>query len=72
MKKERSDFIYIGYTNDLDRRMEEHKLDKPGYKVVYYEAYSSDKDARHREQMLKDYGNSLGHLKKRIKGSLED
>jgi len=39
--------------------------------VVYYEAYKSREDARNRECQLKQYGNALGHLKRRISNSLE-
>ncbi|MDD3102147.1 MAG: GIY-YIG nuclease family protein [Patescibacteria group bacterium] len=68
---------YIGYTDDLQRRFQEHnqglvESTKPRipFKLVYYEAYSSKKDAKHRENMLKKYSGSCTHLKKRIKNSL--
>ena len=70
LKKNQSSFIYIGYTNNLDRRLEEHKQGKKDYTLSYYEAYTSEKDARQREKKLKSYGSSLGHLRKRIKNSL--
>ena len=70
LKHPKNSYIYIGYTNNLERRVEEHKVDKPNWKLIYYEAYLSKKDATSREQMLKKYGSSLGHLKKRIKSSL--
>ena len=63
--------IYIGYTDDLKRRDKEHRGDKPGWKLIYYEAYFSKEDARAREEFLKHYGSSLGHLKNRIRNSLE-
>lgn len=34
------------FTDNLQRRMKEHKKDKPNYKLIYYEAYLSEKDAR--------------------------
>ena len=37
-----------------------------GWKLVYYEAYLNEQDARDRERMLKHYGAARGHLKKRI------
>lgn len=61
-----SKYIYIGFTNDLKTRIKQHRRNKPGYKLVYYEFYTSEKDARKRERQLKKYGSSLGHLKKRI------
>jgi len=70
LKKSRSKYIYIGFTDDLQRRMKEHKKDKPGYKLIYYEAYFSKKDARERERKLKKYGSTLGHLKTRLSNTL--
>lgn len=70
LKKPKSCHIYIGFTNDLRRRMREHEKDKPEYKLAYYEAYFSEKDARERERKLKQYGTTLGHLKKRLSNTL--
>ena len=62
--------LYYGLTNNLKRRLREHS--KEGYfKVIYYEAYSAEADARERERKLKNYGQSRTHLKKRLKRSLE-
>jgi putative endonuclease len=69
--------IYIGYSNNLRRRIEEHnsgknkstKYRKP-FKLVYYEAYQSQVDAKNRETNLKLFGRALGGLKRRIKISL--
>ena len=66
LKKPKFNYIYIGFTNDLRRRIKQHTRNKPGYKLVYYEAYLSEKDARRREQHFKKYGSALGHLKKKI------
>lgn len=68
--------VYYGSTNDLRRRLAEHNGGKSpsthGHRwgLVYYEAYSDEKDARFREQQLKHYGQSLAHLKKRLHHSL--
>lgn len=62
--------LYYGYTDDLRRRLKEHKREDKNWELVYYEAYRSEKDARRREQKLKDYGQSRTHLKRRIKDSL--
>lgn len=48
LKKFQSKYIYIGFTDNLQRRMKEHKKDKSNYKLIYYEAYLSEKDARER------------------------
>ena len=53
--------LYVGVTNDLVRRMTEHKAKLvPGFTrtygvimLVYYEQYSSILEARAREQRLK-------------------
>ncbi|MBP8718408.1 MAG: GIY-YIG nuclease family protein [Candidatus Atribacteria bacterium] len=60
--------LYIGYTNDLKRRLKEHKNKYP--ELIYYEAYKSDKDARKRELMLKEHGQTKRRLKERLKYSL--
>lgn len=64
---------YIGETNNLKRRFTEHndgkssstKFGRP-WEVVYYEAYISKKAAQERERKLKQYGNGLSQLKRRI------
>jgi putative endonuclease len=70
--------IYIGYTSDLRRRIKEHMSLQSGYTkhrlpvgLIYYEAFVSEKDARAREQNLKQFKGSYGQLKKRIQNSLQ-
>jgi len=58
---------YIGYTNDLKRRLKEHIAKIP--ELVYYEAFKSEKDARKRERMLKQ-GQTARRLKERLLESL--
>ena len=60
--------IYIGYTDNLERRFKEHKHKHP--ELVYYEAYKSEKDARIREMKLKQHGQTKRRLKERIQHSL--
>lgn len=59
---------YIGYTEDLKRRLREHRGKKP--ELLYYEAYKDERDARAREQKLKMRGQSIRWLKQRLKFSL--
>lgn len=55
--------LYVGITNDLVRRVEEHKQGKiPGFtqkygckKLVYYEEYEYVYDAIEREKQLKKW-----------------
>jgi putative endonuclease len=69
--------LYIGFTSDLKKRMNEHQngmspytRKSPSWKLVYYEAYEDVADARTRESHLKQFGSAYGHLKKRIARSL--
>lgn len=68
VKNRVKDEIYIGYTDDWERRFKEHKYKNP--EVVYYEAYKSEKDARIREMKLKHHGQTKKRLKERIQYSL--
>lgn len=59
---------YIGYTNDLQRRLKEHQDKNP--ELIYYEAYKDEKDARERERKLKQRGQAIRRLKERLRNSL--
>lgn len=63
------DKLYIGSTNDLRRRIKVHQK-KGKLKLIYYEAYNSERDTRKREHNLKYFGKAYGQLKGRIKDSL--
>lgn len=77
--KNRYSEIYVGCSADLRKRFKDHnygrvtstKLKRP-WKLAYYEAYISKKDAILREKTLKNYGSTLGQLKKRISNSLSN
>lgn len=71
--------LYIGSTNNLQRRLKEHNdgkviSTKPRipFELIYYEAYKAEKDARKREKNLKLRSRAHNQLKKRIKESLEE
>lgn len=77
LKSKHDDKLYIGFTSDLRKRFEEHnkglvQSTKPRipFSLVYYEAYTDEKDARERERKLKRFGASMVHLRKRLKYSL--
>ena len=70
--------IYIGCTKDLRKRIEQHKAGEVyttkkylPVKLIYYEAYNSEENAKEREDRLKFYGKALAQLKRRIKHSIE-
>ena len=70
IKNKNTQETYIGYTNDLKRRIKEHQKKCP--ELIYYEAYKSRKDARQREKKLKQRGQGIRWLKERIKNSLKE
>lgn len=61
---------YYGYTNNLERRLKEHDIEKQ-WKFIGCEGYASELDARDRERKLKHYGQARAHLKKRLRRSFE-
>lgn len=70
--------LYIGSTNDLWKRFQEHNRGfnrstkyRIPFELVYYEAYRSEADAREREHNLKLRANALNQLKRRISRSLK-
>lgn len=75
-KKDKS--LYIGYTGNLKARLNKHhkgvcastKNNKP-FRIVAYEAYASETDARTRERRLKQFKNAYKELLKRIGNCLE-
>ena len=76
--KNRYDNIYVGYSADLRERFKAHNYGKVRstrkgrpWKLIYYEAYLAEKDARTRERTLKRYGSTLGQLKKRLRDSFK-
>jgi len=73
LKSKKNDNLYIGYTNNLTRRFEEHNQGinistKPyiPWKIIYYEACLDVEDAKRREGYFKTtQGRRL--LKRRLK-----
>lgn len=70
--------LYFGFTSDLKKRLQEHKMGKvfstkkyAPTRLIYYECYLSRDDAKNRETMLKRYGSTYVHLKRRISSSIE-
>jgi putative endonuclease len=70
--------FYIGYTKDIEKRLEEHNAGLVGYTkkftpwdLIYYESYISLEDAKIRERSLKYFGKAYSQLKIRLKNSLD-
>ena len=86
LKKLESGKTYIGSTNDLRRRLREHKNKirarilraRPSTKefcalepdLIYYESFKDERDAREREKKLKQRGQTMRRLKEKLKYSL--
>lgn len=77
LKSHKNEELYIGYTNDLKRRFVEHNEGKnistkykTPFKLVYYEAYQSQSDAKYREKQLKRHSQAYVALKQRIANSI--
>jgi predicted GIY-YIG superfamily endonuclease len=62
---------YIDYGSDLKQRIRQHVTSEhKDWRLVYYEAYLSEYDAKIREQKLKHHGKGIQQLKTRIANSL--
>ena len=78
LKSEKDGMFYTGYTNNLKKRLSEHKAGKVHstnnrlpIKLVYFEGCLNQQDATHREKYLKTtWGNR--YIKSRLKNSEDD
>ena len=77
LKSKKDNQCYIGSTSDIRRRVREHNSGsvistKPRLptELVYYEAYKSEKDARHRETSLRLKSRAYAQLRERIINSI--
>ena len=68
--------FYIGYTNNLKKRFREHNNGKNlatksfrPYKLIHYEAFVNQKDAKNREEYFKS-GWGWRSIKKMLKNYL--
>lgn len=70
--------LYIGSTNNLERRLQEHargevtstKHRQP-FELLYYEVYKVETDARMREKYLKGGGRARKNLKIQLAETLK-
>ncbi len=72
LKSDKTGTFYTGTTNNLERRLEQHKKGKVYYtknklpvRLIYFEACSNKDDAYHRERYLKT-GMGKRYLKNRL------
>lgn len=70
---EKDNKLYIGYTPDLKARIKKHNSgyvlttkNRRPLKLIYYESYLTDSDAKRREKFLKG-GKGRGELKIQLK-----
>jgi putative endonuclease len=78
LKSLKDHMLYIGSTNNLEKRFKDHNKGKVfstksriPFEIIYHEAYKAESDARKREQNLKLRSRAHAQLKKRIKESLK-
>ena len=71
------DGIYVGWTTDLNRRLDEHNSGKSSYtqprgpwQLAAYEEFSSIDEAKKRERALKNNPRMLRFFKKRALATL--
>ena len=77
LRSRKKNTFYIGYTNNIERRVKEHNDGRVEYTrkylpwdLVYCESFLALEDAKIREKSLKSFGNAYKQLKMRIKNSL--
>jgi len=77
LKSKKDNKTYIGYTDNLRRRLGEHNnlqnkstRNRAPLELIYHESYKSKSDAKYREHNLKKFAQAFSQLKRRIKNSL--
>ena len=78
LKSLKDEKLYIGYTNNLERRVKEHNSlkntstkSRAPFRLVYYEAYINRNEAKKREENLKLRARAFRQLRLRIEKSIE-
>ena len=79
LKSKKDSELYFGYSEDLRDRLMQHnsgkvpstRLKRP-LTLVYYEAYISQSEAKHREHSIKLRGNAYLQLKRRIRNCVAE
>lgn len=77
LKSLKGDNLYIGFSNNLKRRIEEHNRGenfstsyRRPFKLIYYEAYLAEEDAKKREKFFKT-GWGRSYIKKNLRHTME-
>ncbi len=77
LKSLKDDKLYVGYSSDLKRRLKEHEVGKNfstkyrrPFKLIYYEAYSAEEDAKTREKFFKT-GWGRNYIKKNLSETIK-
>ena len=77
IQSEKDKSLYIGFCNDINRRLIEHNKGKSNftknkipYKLIYFEGYLDKTDARKREISLKKQRMQKEFILKNIRNSL--
>ena len=72
LQSKKNESTYVGFSSDLRSRVREHNrggvtATRKGcpWRLIYYEAYESEKLARTRERLLKQRGQAVREMKKR-------
>ena len=78
LKSKKIDGLYIGETTNLVKRLKEHNSSQSfhtkkylPWKLMYFEGYANQDDAKDREKKLKQFGKVYSQLKRRIWRSLQ-
>ena len=77
LKSQKDNNFYVGYTNDLKKRIDAHNTSKvlstrlrTPFELIYYEACRKKTDALHKEKYLKTtYGKR--YIRNRLKNDLD-
>lgn len=77
LQSEKDRALYVGYTNDLRKRIKMHNLGKifstksrKPFSIIYYEAHRNKNDALMREKFLKS-GWGKNYIKRVLKNYFE-
>ncbi len=77
LKSTKDGKLYFGYSGNLRQRLKEHNAGlvqstklRRLLKLIYFEGYASEEEARHREHNLKLHARALRQLLNRIDKSV--